>query len=443
MLTSANKYLPGDNARAVRMRMDTASILKRFFFCVRSLVVSQAGWIPSIALFEIKVMLPRFIWEDAMTANAIRDRIFELRYPSRLLEVGSDAALIKVFDEALNAPSAEAFVFALGHVLKPAMATVYLDYLSEADEIADGPTRRFLRHAVDELDIQIKLLQSYADEMMTANSEQRPVAEAWASGLQRALTQVGFPSLDVPGDSNKTTKLPGYRAFKLAEVPARDSHFRLVRFYWPDIVEADFPYGEGLRLQLRSAISHFNEVWAVETGGAILYSFAESLGWEFILDAARWTYDESRHVRMGYERLKQWGFEPEEIPLGSYIYDSVRGQSPVYRLGMLSYFETKNIGKKRQRAEVFARYGDHVSQHDMDFDWADETIHAHYGSHWLNELHRSQPDRIPEPEAVRAFCDQLVAAEVATATDEDRRVIRTLAQAMITKAEQNALPYQG
>ena len=117
-----------------------------------------------------------------------------------------------------------------------------------------------------------------------------------------------------------------------------------------------FPYGDGIRLQLRSAVSHVNEVWAVETGGAILHAFADDLGWEFIYDAARWTYDESRHMRMGYERLKTWGYPPEEIPLGSYIYDSARGQDPVIRLGMLHYFETKNIGKKTKRAEAFAAY---------------------------------------------------------------------------------------
>ena len=56
--------------------------------------------------------------------------------------------------------------------------------------------------------------------------------------------------------------------------PARDPAYHLCRFYWPDIVDPTFPYGEGLRLQLRTAVSHLNEVWAVETAGAILFAFA-------------------------------------------------------------------------------------------------------------------------------------------------------------------------
>ena len=36
-------------------------------------------------------------------------------------------------------------------------------------------------------------------------------------------------------------------------------------------------YGEGMQLQLRSAISHLNEVWAIENGGLMLSAFADVL----------------------------------------------------------------------------------------------------------------------------------------------------------------------
>ena len=138
---------------------------------------------------------------------------------------------------------------------------------------------------------------------------------------------------------------------------------------------------------------------------------------------------------MGYERLKTWGYQPQEIPLGSYIYDSARGQDPVIRLGMLHYFETKNIGKKTKRAEAFASYDDKLSQHDMDFDWADETIHAAYGHRWLDALRALHPDAVPDIDTIRQQCDALVAAEVAAATPADRSEIYAVAQAMLAKVE--------
>ncbi|MCZ7567389.1 MAG: DUF455 family protein [Ardenticatenaceae bacterium] len=434
-------YLPGKRARGLWMRIDTATILKRHFFCERALIISQAGWVAAIPQFEIKMALPYFFWQDAMTADALRQRVFELRYPSRLMEIGDDAPLIETFREAINAPGPEAFVLSLARIFKPALLAAYVEYANKTDELADGPSLRFMRQAIEEKAAQVAALTRYAATMLQAAPERRDEAEAWVAALGERLDLVGGISIEAPRAAESPMVLPGRREFKLAEIPTRAPEFHLLHYYWPDIIDPHFPYGEGIQLQLRSAVSHFNEVWAVETGGAILHAFADNLEWEFIYDAARWTYDEARHARMGYDRLVEWGFEPREIPLGTYIYDSARDQDPIIRLGMLHYFETKNIGKKTKRAEAFAQYQDLVSQHDMDFDWADETIHAHYGRRWHNALREKFPDRIPEVEEIHRRCDELVAAEIARATDEEQAETREVATAMIRKAEKIGLPY--
>lgn len=432
-------YLPGKQARAARMRMDTARILKRFFFCERALILAQSGWLAAIADLDVKTILPRFSWEDSLAANALRDRVFELRYPSRLMERGGDAPVIAVFEEAINAPSAEALILSLARVYKPALLAAYMAYLEVGDELADGPTLRILRIAVDEKEEQIAALTVFADTMLAAAPEKRAEAEAWTKATAARLEAVGGLSLNDPHPAENLPELPGRTPFALAQKPARDPRFHSCRYYWPDVIDKTFPYGDGVMLQLRSAVSHINEAWAVETGGAILQAFADTLDWEFIYDAARWTYDESRHTRMGYDRLRGWGFEPDEIPLGTYIYDSAYGQDAIVRLGMLFYFETKNIGKKHSRAAAFESYGDDVSQHDMEFDWADETIHAHYGSYWHGKLYEKQPGRVPELETLRQQCDALVKAMVDAATDADREDIRRMAEAMIAKAKQTGL----
>lgn len=431
----AQTYLSGDQERGGWMRLDAARILKRFFFCERALVLSQGGWLAGVAALDAKSLLPLHLWQDAMTAHALRERVFELRFPSRLLEIGDDAPLIEVFEAALDAPSAEAYVLALARLFKPALLAAYREYERLADDLADGPILRALRMAVAEKTEQIAALTSLAQAMLQAAPERAAEAEAWVSTLGLRLLQVGGVSVVPPAAAPTWGSVPGRRPFRLAEVPARDPRFHRVRYYWPDVVDPNFPYGDGIRLQLRSAVSHLNEVWAVETGGAILQAFGDELGWEFIYDAARWTYDESRHMRMGYERLKAWGYRPEELPLGSYIYDSARGQEPYIRLGMLHYFETKNIGKKTKRIEAFASYDDKLSQHDMDFDWADETIHAAYGHRWLDALREHRPDAVPDIETIRRRCDDLVAQEVQRATDTDRNAIYAIAQAMIDKAQ--------
>jgi uncharacterized ferritin-like protein (DUF455 family) len=186
---------------------------------------------------------------------------------------------------------------------------------------------------------------------------------------------------------------------------------------------------------VRSALSHLNEVWAVESAGAILEAFASDLGWEFVDDAARWVYDEGRHALMGWTRLHRWGFVPAELPLGSYLYESARDQDPIYRLGMLHYFEAKNIGKKTKRAAAFASYGDTASQHDMDFDWADEGIHAAFGKRWLIALIEQRGLPAAAFEHIKERCEALVAATVATATPDEIADIRAVAEHLIARAQ--------
>ncbi len=435
----AEVYLPGQHERAKLMRYDTAVILKRFFFCEQSLIVMQAGWLAAIGPLQVKIALPRMMWEDAMTADAMRNRVFELRYPSRLMEIGDEEPLLQLINEAHNAPSALAMYQALTEVFKPALQQAYQAYLSLADVIGDGPSIRFMDLALREKEQQIKDLQAMLPLMREYEPEAQAEADTWTAEIARRLNEMGGIGLDpVESKAGEPVQLPGHKPFALAQVPARDRRFRQVRYYWPDVIDPTFPYGDGLRLQLRSAVSHLNEVWAVETGGALLNAFANDLGWEFIYDAARWTYDEARHCRMGYERLTSWGYEPGELPLGTYIYDAAYGQDPIYRLGMLFFFETKNIKRKPERIKSFIEYDDAVSRHDMDFDWADETIHASYGNRWLTKLLEVRQAENPDPHIIRERCGQLVDAVVAQATDDDRREIRAIAEAIIAKAERIA-----
>jgi uncharacterized ferritin-like protein (DUF455 family) len=419
------------------MRHDVAQLLKRFFFCERSLVVTVAAWIPAIGPLETKIGLARFIWQGAETAHALRDRVFELRFPNRILEEqGTDHALIELFDSVKNSPSVAAFLLSIGKVLLPALRDAYLEYLEGSDNIADGPTHRFLALALSEKVEQIAAFERWTDSALSQNSESREGALSWSRTVADHLSDLGGVGVGpAPPAPAAWEPLPGAKTFLIADRPARDPRFWQCRFYWPDVVDPSYPYGEGLQLQIRSAISHVNEVWAIETGGVILNAFADILPWEWIRNSARWTYDEARHCQMGYQRLMSWGFEPAEIPLGTYIYESASGQDPIYRLGMLYFFETKNIRHKPARAQLFHQYGDAVSEHDMDFDWADETIHAGYGRHWLKELLVARGNQDPNAhEQVREHCEKLVSDYVSTATREEVAGIKKVAAALLAKA---------
>jgi uncharacterized ferritin-like protein (DUF455 family) len=395
--------------------------------------VSMAAWIPAIAPLEMKCGLARFIWQCAETAHALRNRVFELRFPSRMLEEeGADGALIELFSGIKHSPSVSAFLVSIGKVLLPALRDSYHAYLEASDSIADGPTHRFLSLALSEKAEQIKALEQWAT--LSENSELREVAVAWAQAVANRLSEIGGSGVGSPSSVPAAGPLPGSKTYTIPARPARDPRFLPCRFYWPDIVDPSFPYGEGMQLQLRSAISHLNEVWAIEAGAVILSAFADILPWEWIHDSARWTYDESRHCQMGYERLLAWHLDPAEIPLGTYIYESASREDPIYLLGMLYFFETKNIRHKPARAQLFHSYGDSLSEHDMDFDWADETMHAGYGKHWLKELLAIRGQDPATHERVRERCEKLVGDYVSTATPDEVAEIRKVANGLMARA---------
>src|SRR3982074_3808869 len=136
-MSQASEFLLCPQPRARWMRLDTAQLLKRFFFCERSLLVSQAAWIPAVAPLDIKVGMARFVWQGAETAHALRNRVFELRFPSRLLEEeGADRALIELFSAVKNSPSVPAFLLSIGKVVLPALRDSYQSYLTASDSIA-------------------------------------------------------------------------------------------------------------------------------------------------------------------------------------------------------------------------------------------------------------------------------------------------------------------
>jgi hypothetical protein len=341
----------------------------------------------------------------------LRERVFELRYPSRLLAEGGDAPLIGVYESALRAPDGASFLRGLSDVLVPELRADYEAFLGATDVLDDGPTIRILEAAARD------------------KAEQESLAGAargdpeWSEDLRRAL---------------ELLEPPAGTPFAIAVRPARDSRYALASFYWPDTLDPSYPYGEGIALQLRSAVSHLNEVWAVETAGVILYALAPELGWEFVRDAARWVYDESRHMLMGKRRLEAWGLEPGGTPLGSYIYEACAGEDPIYRLGMLGYFETKNIGRKRERAQAFAEMGDRLSETDMEFDWADETLHAEYGRRWLKELLRVRGEDEEAWPQILERCEQLVGARVAAGTPAEAAESRRVADALVAEARRRA-----
>ncbi len=94
-------------------------------------------------------------------------------------------------------------------------------------------------------------------------------------------------------------------------------------------------------------------------------------------------------------------------------------------------------GHKPARAQLFHTYGDTSSEHDMDFDWADGTIHAGCGTHWLKELLTIHGEDPAVCDRIREQCGKLVSDDVGTAAAQEIADIKKTAGALLTKAGRN------
>lgn len=420
--------------RAQLMVTASARVLKRFYFLQRELIQLQAGWLPGIAHWETKLLLPEIMWESAQTARALRQRVLELRYPERRVSPEDEADLLAWFRRFGDAPSPSAFVLALAEHITPYLRRLYRKYRTLLDSLDDGPTDFLLRHALDDLDGQVARLQRVATDALDAAPAEATQARAWSAAVGAALRRLPVAKLLTP-DSPPPPRSPELdslaRPFRIARTGTRDPRFARLSFAWPDRHTPGFP-GEGRQLRARQAVHHVNEVWAAEMAAACLYDFSPEAPAEFLEDAARWCYDEIRHCRMGYERLKSWGFADGEIPLDSFSYDIGEVLPPIVRLGVIFYFEATYIHTKKERTVIFGEIGDRLSSHDMDFDWADELIHTHYGKKWL-EVFLTRCTPAPTLASIKEEARQAVAQRLALVTPEEKSATALAFERVMTR----------
>jgi len=117
--------------------------------------------------------------------RALRNRVFELRFPSRLLEEeGADQALIELFSAVKDSPSPPAFLLSVGKILLPTLRDSYQAYLEASDSIADGPTHRFLSLALSEKVEQIRLFEGRSPGIPSCAKAHSPGPKRLGTGFQ-------------------------------------------------------------------------------------------------------------------------------------------------------------------------------------------------------------------------------------------------------------------
>jgi hypothetical protein len=359
----------------------SAQLLKRLYLVERETMRALGAWHISIADWGLKQLTPRHWWHDSLHANALRDRVLELRYPKRDVDTDHDPRLSSFLEQLTRARTDAEFALGIYQVLKPALVEAYRAYLEGGDPLNDAPSFHHISHIL----IDEKAHLDEAGPVIEALPlHERTAAQPWVEYLRAYLTAIGGVLGDGPGgEAPSEHPCAGRAAYAIPRRGVRDRRFL------PAVVESPTRPPRSLREeQVWYAIDHANEVWAAEVPGAFMWHWRD-MPWAFYLDVARWGYDEMRHAIMGVRRLEAWGFEVGvDYPMVADPYHAIleEGGGLLEVLALLYYFEKDAPAHRQRTKKRYDELGDKTTSQDIDYDWADEAIHLRFGYTWLQHL---------------------------------------------------------
>jgi uncharacterized ferritin-like protein (DUF455 family) len=151
--------------------------------------------------------------------------------------------------------------------------------------------------------------------------------------------------------------------------------------------------GEDLQLKRRLHGILVGEIQALEAAGRTLWDFPDS-PWEFKMNMARQCWDEARHVQVYEKLLTREGAQVGEYPENTFLFESSCHDDPVLRVtGVNRCLEGLACDAFRGLIDYGREKGDEVLEQAVDFVLADELTHVRFGSEWVKEFCKDDPER--------------------------------------------------
>ena len=151
--------------------------------------------------------------------------------------------------------------------------------------------------------------------------------------------------------------------------------------------------GEQLQLKLRLHGIFVGELQALEAAGRTVWDFPDA-PWEFKMNMARQCWDEARHVQIYEKLLDHAGCAVGEFPESTFLFDTSCHDDPVLRVtGVNRCLEGLACDAFRALIDYAKGKGDDVMAQAVDYVLADELTHVRFGSNWVKEFTKGDPER--------------------------------------------------
>lgn len=363
-----------------------AKVLQRYRFMHEGLLRVMAGQLPARGDWDLKLGLCRHMYENAEAANALRERIPELRTSSAVLGKEPDAVLALLMEELIHAANDLELTAGIYSVVKPALLQTYKRHMQTTQQIVDQPTLRILRTIV--LDLEDQVAWGAELQRMLEASGAYPAHEEFTDRLRSYIVAAG----GIDGSLPKTSELPprerSSEPYRLPLRSVRDAR-TMGPVTWARTSMSNAPEDETGRRVVGTMRVRQEEMTACELVAGVLYS-QRHMPWSFQRDLARHVWDEARHAMFGQAALEADGYDWKKEPQYTSDYDVNAHKVPGAQYAWLSIGIEEGAmvsnGKKKE-FEYFRDIAKHpLMQQFQDYDWADEVVHANLGRKWAPEL---------------------------------------------------------
>jgi uncharacterized ferritin-like protein (DUF455 family) len=176
------------------------------------------------------------------------------------------------------------------------------------------------------------------------------------------------------------------------------------------------------RLQMRMHGIFVGELQALEGAGRSLWDFPDA-PWEFKMNMARQCWDEARHVQIYEKLLTHVGGHVGMFPESTFLFECACSDDPALRVAGV------NRGLEGLACDVFRdmiRYaeatGDETMRQAVDYVLADELTHVRFGSEWVKEFTRDDPERFKRAQEFRKQVDKQFSFGGARSDREDAAI---------------------
>jgi uncharacterized ferritin-like protein (DUF455 family) len=186
-------------------------------------------------------------------------------------------------------------------------------------------------------------------------------------------------------------------------------------------LDPDVPAGL-TRLLLRMHGIFVGELQALEGAARSLWDFPEA-PWEFKMNMARQAWDECRHVQIFEKLLVHLGGEVGMFPESTFLFECACSQDPAMRVaGVNRGLEGLACDVFRDMIKYAEKTGDNKMRQAIDYVLADEITHVRFGSEWVREFTKGDPDYLKRTQDYRRTVDKQFSFGGARSDREDAAI---------------------